>query len=56
MSQIMVLILWNLVYGQVVTWEPEFYTQHDSVTIYFHADQGNQALEGYTGTVYAHTG
>ncbi len=43
--------------AQVVTCEPAFPTANDSVTITFHADQGNKGMKGYTGTdVYAYTG
>jgi 1,4-alpha-glucan branching enzyme len=43
-------------YGQVVTTEPAFPRASDSLTVYFHADQGNQALMNFSGTVYAHAG
>ncbi|MGE5363442.1 MAG: alpha-amylase family glycosyl hydrolase [Bacteroidota bacterium] len=39
-----------------ITWEPLFPTEKDSVVVYFNAAEGNQALKGYTGDVYAHTG
>ena len=42
--------------AQVVSFEPNFATQYDSVTIYFDATQGNGALEGFTGRVFLHTG
>ena len=42
--------------AQVITTEPAFPTANDSVTITFHADQGDQGLMGYTGDIYAHTG
>ena len=42
--------------AQVVSFEPSFATQYDSVTVYFDATQGNGALEGYTGRVFLHTG
>jgi len=43
--------------AQVVTSEPVYATRNDSIIIYFHADQGDKGLMGYTGTdVYAHTG
>jgi len=35
---------------------PVFPTQTDELTIYFHADKGNQGLKDFTGDVYAHTG
>jgi len=44
------------VMGQVVTFEPSFATQNDSLTVYFDATEGNGALEGFTGRVFLHTG
>lgn len=42
--------------GQVVWTEPFFPTQDDDVTVYFDASEGNMALDGFNGQVYAHTG
>ena len=42
--------------AQVVSFEPNFATQYDSVTVYFDATQGNGALEGFSGRVFLHTG
>lgn len=42
--------------SQVVTLEPVFATPDVPLTIIFDATQGNAALAGYTGDVYAHTG
>ena len=42
--------------AQVVSFEPSFATQYDSVTVYFDATQGNGNLEGFTGRVFLHTG
>ena len=42
--------------AQVVSFEPNFATQYDSVTIFFDATQGNGALEGFSGRVFLHTG
>ena len=39
-----------------VSTDPPFPTQVDDVTVYYDASKGNGALEGYTGTVYAHAG
>ena len=40
-----------------VVWTvPAFPTKYDDVTVYFDATQGNAALSGFTGDVYAHTG
>lgn len=43
-------------FGQVVTSKPEFPVPYDSVTVYFHADEGNQELMDYSGDIWAHTG
>lgn len=54
---IIFLLLWLVpLHTQVVWTEPAFPTQYDTVTIYFDAAQGNGALKGYAGNVYAHTG
>ena len=45
----------TLVNAQVVTLDPIFATQHDSVTIYFDASKGNGELNNVI-PVYAHTG
>ena len=43
--------------AQIITSEPEFPTQHDSIVIYYDATKGDQGLMGYSGNdVYAHTG
>ncbi|MEM9821358.1 MAG: alpha-amylase family glycosyl hydrolase, partial [Bacteroidota bacterium] len=41
---------------QVVYTEPAFPQQTDNVTVFFDASQGNAALAGFSGPVYAHTG
>ena len=44
-------------FSQIVTTEPLYPTQYDSIVVYFDATQpGATALLNYTGTVYAHTG
>lgn len=43
-------------HSQVVTTQPEIFTDNDPVTITFHADLGTAGLANYTGDVYAHTG
>ena len=44
-------------FAQIVTTEPLYPTQYDSIVVYFDATQpGATALLNYTGTVYAHTG
>ena len=42
--------------GEVVWTEPPFPTQLDDITVYFNAAEGNGALAGFSGNVYAHTG
>ena len=42
--------------GQVVWTDPPFPTQFDDVTVYFDAKEGNGALQGFNGQVFAHTG
>lgn len=42
--------------SQVVTWEPYFATDNDSITIIFNANQGNAGLNNTPPPIYAHTG
>ncbi|MFY0698434.1 MAG: T9SS type A sorting domain-containing protein [Balneola sp.] len=42
--------------SQVVTFEPSFATQNDTLTLTFDATEGNGGLEGFTGDVYIFTG
>ncbi len=42
--------------GPVVWTEPAFPTQNDDIKLFFDAAEGNGALAGFTGTVYAHAG
>ena len=61
MNKILVLIFCFITsipaYSQVVTTEPEYPTETDSIVIFFDATQpGAEELLNYTGTVYAHTG
>ena len=42
-------------YGQVVTTDPAFPSQLDTVIVYYHSDQGNGELDGVI-PIYAHTG
>lgn len=47
----------SLSFSQIVTTEPQYPTQYDSIVVYFDATQpGASELLNYTGTVYAHTG
>ncbi len=43
-------------FTQVITTTPVFPKVDDNVTLVFDAAEGNKGLEGFTGTVYAHTG
>ncbi len=52
----LVALISTTVNAQVVSFEPNFATQYDSVTIYFDATQGNGALAGFSGRVFLHTG
>src|ERR1044071_9393630 len=51
-----ILFLAQKNFAQVVWSYPLFPTQNDNITVYFDATQGNGALAGFSGTVYAHTG
>ena len=42
--------------GQVVSTDPFFPQQNGNVTIRFNAQEGNGALKGFAGNVFAHTG
>ena len=42
--------------AQLISTDPIFPTPDGPVTVIFDASQGNAALAGYTGDVYAHTG
>ncbi len=42
--------------GPLVWTDPPFPTQLDDITLYFDAREGNGALAGFEGDVYAHTG
>ncbi len=50
------ILLATKVSAQVITWEPLFPIDTDSVTIVFDASQGNGALEDVSPPIYAHTG
>lgn len=43
-------------FSQVVTFEPSFATQNDTITLTFDATEGNGELAGFTGNVYLYTG
>lgn len=50
------LCLTQWIFAQVITTDPAFPIVDQMVTVTFHADEGNGALAGFTGDVYAHTG
>ena len=52
-----ILLIFQTLSGQVITSEPQFPTENDSIIVYFDAAQAvRKELVGYTGDVYAHTG
>ena len=51
----LILLFATLSFSQVVTWDPLFPTDDDTITIVFNASEGNKALQG-ASTVFAHTG
>lgn len=53
---VFMLALFSSLQAQILSVTPAFPTQNDNVTIVYDATQGNGALAGFTGTVYAHTG
>jgi hypothetical protein len=50
------LIFAGLANAQLITWQPYFAKDSDSLYVYFDATQGNKGLLNYAGDVYAHTG
>ncbi len=50
------VLTFGTVSGQVLTSDPPFPTQNDSIIIYYDATLGDGGLQGYNGKVYAHTG
>lgn len=50
------LTLQTVAFPQLVTFEPSFATQNDTLTLTFDATQGNGELVGFSGDVYLHTG
>ncbi|MDN3659261.1 alpha-amylase family glycosyl hydrolase [Ferruginibacter paludis] len=43
-------------HAQLLSWSPQFPGDNSTITITVDATKGNQALKGYTGTVYMHLG
>jgi 1,4-alpha-glucan branching enzyme len=53
---LLLILFAGLSNAQLITWQPYFAKDSDSLYVYFDATQGNQGLLNYTGDVYAHTG
>lgn len=53
---LLLFVLTNAITAQIITWQPYFATDSDSIIVIFDATKGNAGLMGYTGDVYAHTG
>lgn len=53
---LLVIISPFISYAQVVSFQPSFATQNDTITITFDATEGNGELAGFTGDVYLYTG
>jgi 1,4-alpha-glucan branching enzyme len=53
---LLVLLLPVQLFSQVVTTSPAFPTENQSVTIIFHATEGDAGLADFTGDIWAHTG
>lgn len=57
LSVLFLLITTSILSAQIITSEPTFPTEIDSIIIYYDATEGDQGLMGYAGDdVYAHTG
>lgn len=56
LSLLIIIFSSHLTIAQVVEVFPENPTADDTVTIIFHADQGNMALKDFKENIYAHTG
>jgi len=50
------ILLSSLVFGQVVSTDPIFPKENESVVITFNASEGDSGLEGFSGDIWAHTG
>src|SRR5664280_2159441 len=53
---LLLLLFAGLANAQLITWQPYFAKDSDSLYVYFDATQGNKGLLNYTGDVYCHTG
>ena len=56
LSTLIIIFVQSFLTAQVITWQPLYLTENDSVTVTFDATQGDGGLAGFTGDVYAHTG
>jgi 1,4-alpha-glucan branching enzyme len=50
------IMLCQIATAQVIEVYPSFPNENQGCTIYFRADQGNQALKDFNGDIYIHTG
>ncbi len=53
---LLALLFQQNTFAQVVTFQPSFATQNDSLTIVYDATKGDAGLSGFTGDVYLHSG
>ena len=53
---LLLLLFAGLTNAQLITWQPYFAKDSDTLYVYFDATQGNKGLLDYTGDVYCHTG
>ena len=51
-----ILLLYNVVNAQLLTWSPQFPNDNSTIIITVDATKGNQGLSGFTGAVYMHFG
>ncbi len=51
-----IILLTLSVSAQIITSDPVYPTENDSIIIYYDATLGDGGLKGYTGDVYTHTG
>ncbi|MAO64564.1 MAG: alpha-amlyase [Balneola sp.] len=56
LSFIALLLFSGNTFAQVVTFQPDFPTEYDSLTVIFDATEGNGDLEDFDGDVYLYTG
>ena len=56
LSATILLLFFNVVNAQLLTWSPQFSNDNSTITITVDAAKGNQGLFGFTGAVYMHLG